>query len=309
VIRRFDNKYQKHVTGDVIVAPHGTGESNNHVIATVYITEGESRGPADSFDDDAANVDPLVQHMAREVLRQVNPYLYAADREGHGDYQATLETIQRIIHDPDEKPISKRAFMLLWCKMLYYQKNYEQGAAKAREILNLYPEDADAHYDLGLFLARQGNGKEGISEFRRTTELSPKYAKAYNNWGMILMREAPYDEAISKFELATQKDPNLEEGYVNLGSAFANEKRYDDAIVMFEKAASLDPKDGGLYDYWGYVYLMQNKCQEAETKFKQAINFDPKLKHAYEGDSLALGCLGRNREAAKMNRQAVALPN
>lgn len=309
VIRRLSNKYPKHVTGDIAFAQPRKGIPNEQIIGTVYITQGEIRGIGKSYVGDETKVDLLLENMAEAVLSQVNPYLYAINREKHRDYKAALDTIQTILLDPHQKPIYKDACMRLWCLVFYDEGNYEQGATKAREMLQLHPDDADAHYNLGIFLARLHKDDEGIAEFQRAIDLYPNYPKAYNNWGMIRLGEGKYDDAISKFRSAIKIDSEFEDGYVNLGIALSNTHSYEEAISMFRKASTLDPDDKELYEHWGRSYLVQNKCQEAEVKFKRAIDIDPKFRDAYIYDSWALACLGRRGDANRMAKLAAGLSN
>ena len=60
------------------------------------------------------------------------------------------------------------------------------------------PDDADAHYNLGLAYEVWGEYKEAIESYKQSIRIDPDYAKAHNNLGVTYLKSGKYEEAIEK---------------------------------------------------------------------------------------------------------------
>jgi tetratricopeptide (TPR) repeat protein len=73
------------------------------------------------------------------------------------------------------------------------------------------PTYADAHYNLGLALAKAGRTPEAIGEFETVLRLEPNSAKAHYNLGVLLSRTAGrLPEALAHFDAALRISPDPE---------------------------------------------------------------------------------------------------
>ncbi|MEO0210754.1 MAG: tetratricopeptide repeat protein, partial [candidate division WOR-3 bacterium] len=54
---------------------------------------------------------------------------------------------------------------------------------RLRKTLQANPEDAEAHYNLGVLLADQGRYEEAEKEFREAIRIKPEYAEAHFSLG------------------------------------------------------------------------------------------------------------------------------
>jgi tetratricopeptide (TPR) repeat protein len=70
---------------------------------------------------------------------------------------------------------------------------------------------ADAHYNLGVALAKAGRAPEAIAQFETAVRLEPNSAKAHYNLGVLLARiGGRQQEALSHFEVALRVSPDPE---------------------------------------------------------------------------------------------------
>ena len=72
-------------------------------------------------------------------------------------------------------------------KQLYQQGNAARSAGKYsqaeeiwRKVLQLNPNDAQAHYNLGQALNRQNKLDAAIAAYRKAIQINPKYYYAHN---------------------------------------------------------------------------------------------------------------------------------
>lgn len=81
------------------------------------------------------------------------------------------------------------------CRVSPWEKKY-------LEALEVCPEFAPAHYNLGVAASEAGDAVRALEHYRRATELHPEYVEALCNMGVILQHEGELEEAIEAYEKA-----------------------------------------------------------------------------------------------------------
>ena len=66
------------------------------------------------------------------------------------------------------------------------QGKLDEAVACYRRALELKPDFAEAHNNLGVALKEQGKLDEAVACYRRALELKPDFAEAHNNLGIAL---------------------------------------------------------------------------------------------------------------------------
>jgi tetratricopeptide (TPR) repeat protein len=100
-----------------------------------------------------------------------------------------------------------------------------------------------AHNNLG-FLKLGGSMaevKEGMQHFQKALELKPDYAGAHMNLGTALRTMGRYAEAIAQYNEALRLEPNMPEAHTNLGATLKAVGRLDEAINQYRQALRLKP--------------------------------------------------------------------
>ena len=75
-----------------------------------------------------------------------------------------------------------------WAIALKDQGKLDEAVACYRRALELKPDYAEAHNNLGNALKDQGKLDEAVACYRRALELKPDFAEAHNNLGNALRR-------------------------------------------------------------------------------------------------------------------------
>ena len=70
------------------------------------------------------------------------------------------------------------------------------------------PDNADAHYNLGIALVRQGKPAEASEHFREALRINPDDADAHYNWGTALAQQGKLAEAAQHYQRALQINPS-----------------------------------------------------------------------------------------------------
>jgi Flp pilus assembly protein TadD len=82
---------------------------------------------------------------------------------------------------------------------------------------------------------------EAIAHYQKALEVKPDYAEAHSNLGAALVLEKRLDEAIAHCQKALEIKPDYADAHNNLGIALANRKQFDEAITHYQKALQINP--------------------------------------------------------------------
>jgi tetratricopeptide (TPR) repeat protein len=110
-----------------------------------------------------------------------------------------------------------------------------------REALRQDPDLADAHYNLGVGLYRQGDVAEAVRQWERAVRLAPDYAAAQFNLGAAYYGMGRLDAALEHLRLAVRLEPRLAAGHTGLATALEAAGNLVAARDHLREALRLDP--------------------------------------------------------------------
>ena len=183
------------------------------------------------------------------------------------------------------------------------------GEARAcfRRALELTPEFAEAHNNLGNALKDQGKLDEAVACFRRALALKPNYAKAHSNLGVALKDQEKLDEAVASFRRALELNPNYAEAQSNLGVALRRQGNPDAALACYRRALELKPDYAEAHNNVGNALKEQGKLDEAVACFRRALELQPDHAEVHSNLGVALKDQGKLDEAVACFRRALEL--
>jgi superkiller protein 3 len=124
------------------------------------------------------------------------------------------------------------------------------------------------YYDKGML-------DEAIEEFKEVLEIDPDDAETHYNLGNAYVDKEMFGEAISAYKKAVELDPEFIDAYISLGTAYLDKGLTDDAIALYLQASKLNPDDPYLYYYFGEAYCDKKRYKKAIIKFEKAVSINP----------------------------------
>ena len=106
------------------------------------------------------------------------------------------------------------------------QRKLDEAVACYRRALELKPDFAEAHNNLGNALNDQGKLDEAVACYRRALELMPDFAEAHSNLGNALNDQGKLDEAAACYRRALELMPDFAEAHWNRAFALAARGRF-----------------------------------------------------------------------------------
>lgn len=116
---------------------------------------------------------------------------------------------------------------------------------KAAEVLNqaiqLKPDYATAHYDLGLVYERQGKLPDAIKRLEHVLSMDDKNVGIAFQLAILYYRNNEKDRSAALFERIVAFDPNYANARWYLSTLYEERGRFDDAIEQVKKVKELNP--------------------------------------------------------------------
>ena len=116
-------------------------------------------------------------------------------------------------------------------------KDYDYAGAEReyRRVIELNPNYALAHQNLGVMLHRIGRHEEGTIELRRALELEPLSLVINRLYGDILICTKRYDEALTQLKKTLELDPTFSTTYLSLSSIYQLTGKYAESVESYAK--------------------------------------------------------------------------
>ncbi len=154
---------------------------------------------------------------------------------------------------------------------------WRDGETLWRHVLTCTTNNARAENSLGAELGRLKRTDEAVAHCRRALEIAPDYAKAHYNLGLALIGSKQYAEAAACFEESLKRDPNDANACNNLAwlratCSEASVRNAAEAVALARRAVELS---GGLepahLDTLAEAYAASGQPAEALKVAEQAV--------------------------------------
>jgi predicted O-linked N-acetylglucosamine transferase (SPINDLY family) len=251
-------------------------------------------------------IDSYAQALARE------PHFSAAQAnlagalqvlKRRGKLDAAIACYRRVMElTPDHAPTHNNLGVALNEKGLF-----DEAAACCRHALKLKPDFAEAHYNLANALKNQGQFDAAIAGYRRAIELKPGFVDAYNNLGIALSDQRQFDAAIAAWRQAVTWKADFAEAHNNLGNALKRQGQLDAAAACYRRAIELKPDLAEAYYNLGDVCRGKGQFDEAIACYQQAVTLKPDYADAHNNLGITLGVEAKFAEALACYQRASEL--
>lgn len=189
----------------------------------------------------------------------------------------------------------------------------EREGRHAKDMAPLYqaiveaePENAAAHYRLGLALARNEELAKGLLELEKAVTLQPTNPKYQCDYGLAALRSGLLGKGLRACQAAAAAAPLSGRYQSALGDCFLAAGRLGDAVEAYKRAVRAAPDNAEYLHSLGVAHLYAGAFKKAIEIFDEAIRLRPK--HALYYCSRGLAEMGKKqvREAIRDYTSALA---
>ncbi len=151
-------------------------------------------------------------------------------------------------------------------KVYIQQDNWDKAIEQLEMAVELYPNDAEAHYLLGEGMAQKQNWERMNEEFEKSLKIAPTFeaqikSTREKNWvnqfnaGVGKLNKNDVEGAIKSFETAVLINPNRVEAYKTLGIAYTRMDDLEKAKENFKKVLELEPDNKDAINGLAAIYF------------------------------------------------------
>jgi Flp pilus assembly protein TadD len=187
------------------------------------------------------------------------------------------------------------------------QQRYDEAIAAYRQAVRLEPQNALAHYGLGVAYSRKGENEQAIAAYREAIRLQPEHADAHYGLGVASGHLSQNEQAVTAYREAIRLNPGLADAHYNLGMIYARLRLEEQAIAAFREAIRLQPTDALAHYGLGVIYAKRGQNDQAMEVYREAIRLNPNHAEAYTGLGVIYSRTRQDDQAIEAYRQAVQL--
>lgn len=190
---------------------------------------------------------------------------------------------------------------------LYQSGRFMEAIEDYKRLVNILPNNASIHRELGLSALAVHNFHLAESELARSIALGGNDAEAHNALGSIYLNTGRTELAKNELERALALNPNLSAASYNLGNILAGMGKYPEAIQAFHRVIMVEPRSAAAHNNLATMLSLVGNYDEAIHEFNQSVMLAPNMASAHYGLGLALMNTKRYHESIPPFRKALAL--
>ncbi|OGT01289.1 MAG: hypothetical protein A2143_07055 [Gallionellales bacterium RBG_16_57_15] len=184
---------------------------------------------------------------------------------------------------------------------------HEEAEAAFRKALELDPNNLDAMTNLGNLYRATQRPEQAEAAYKNALRMAPEDVNALYNLGLLLAELDRPDEAATAFRMALKIRPDQADVYNDLGNALMDGLRFDEAEVAYRKAIALSPDYADAHFNLAILLMEYRRMEEAWTSLQRCLHLQPDHANAFNAMGNLLNQAGRLDEAEKAYRHALKI--
>jgi tetratricopeptide (TPR) repeat protein len=171
-----------------------------------------------------------------------------------------------------------------------YKGEIEIRSGKASDAVNTLqavlkndPDNAVAHYQLGLAFDQLGNTSRAEAEWRDAVRLRPDIVEVYRALAGVAIHRGDPGELAKDADQIIALQPAAPDGYLLRAVADIDRKQYATADEYIHRSLEKEPNNTAAYVQLGNLRFAQNKYAEAQKAYQQGLDQDPNSTDALGG--------------------------
>ncbi|HPG40945.1 MAG TPA: tetratricopeptide repeat protein [bacterium] len=188
----------------------------------------------------------------------------------NGNNREAVELLDKAVHYSESSPPKER-LKILASHAIMTGSLYE-AIEIYKQLTNMFPEDDNAHFNLGNYYFMQNNSwDKAIEEFEITIALNPKNKLAYNHLGYACAATGKLDYAWHYLQKYIELAPDEPNPYDSYGEVLQKQGQLDEAIAQYKKALDINPEFYPAIVHLVNVNLDKGKIGKARSIANKAL--------------------------------------
>lgn len=177
-----------------------------------------------------------------------------------------------------------------------------------KRSIELGPDEATTHHDLGGVLLSLGRTEEAIGAFREAVRLEPNFVSAHQFLGFSLDNVGRRRDAVAAYETAVKLNPDLEEARSRLAELYVAGGRRPDAAAAYRALVQSTDRLAQRRFYEAQALDAEGKTGQAIQAMRALVESVGPSDHLLVRLAWMLAHVGRIEEAEELFLRATAAP-
>jgi Flp pilus assembly protein TadD len=188
-----------------------------------------------------------------------------APKEAFPEAKAAIATALALGQDSAEARNSN-ATLKFW-----FEWNFGEAEAAAREAIRLDSNYSLAHLYLAHILSNVGRHEEALAAIRQALVLDPFSLITNAMYGQFLYHAGQVDESIDQFHKTLDMESQFWVAHICLAKSYEKHGMYSEALVACDKAWEFSGGNSEALSLAGYVHAVSGEKAKAEAKIHQML--------------------------------------
>jgi tetratricopeptide (TPR) repeat protein len=190
----------------------------------------------------------------------------------------------RKLNDEVLKASPKDTDALLYSAQVQIAAGDASGATVALQtLIKSEPNNAAAHYQLGLAFQKSGNMEDAKDEWLNAVRIRPDLVEAQRSLALLAMRQGDMGALESAATQLIRLQPASPDGYALRAVSHINRQQFAAAEEDIRKAIEVAPQSHLPYVERGNLKFVQKQYSEAGKSYQDALDRDPNSTDALRG--------------------------
>ena len=159
--------------------------------------------------------------------------------------------------------------------------------------------------NLGMKALSSGDVREARIRFQEAVEIYPENAKAHYGLGIMLFEGGQNDRAKKHLKEATKLDSQLTEAFYQLGELALDASNTDEAEQELRRALDLDPEHTAALFALGRIHDQRGELKQADKCYRQSVTLNPLSPQAFLALARLYQRVGAREESEAVLREGL----
>jgi len=246
-------------------------DSEPQDLKDTYLRMGIAQLEAEQFQGAASSLEKAIENNPdNDNLK----YRLAETYQKIEKYEMAADIYAKLAED---NPDDAQVYYNMMVKMYDEANMPDKAIESAKNLIELQPNSADAHYNVGYMYVKQDQYKEAIPIFKKAIELDPNMEYAYMNLAVCYSKTNQYSNSIETLKELVDIQPNNADAWLSIAVNYLKMKQWRSAIAPLRKVTELEPKNGQAYYNLGIAYLNLRDNENARKVYLQLKEINPSM--------------------------------
>ena len=158
---------------------------------------------------------------------------------------------------------------------LITQKRPLDALSCYRKVLQLEPDNAGAHCNLGIAFDELGRPDEALVSCQNALRICPEHLESHIFLIIVLRKLGRLAESVASARQALQLRPGHALLHYNLGVALKQQRRFHEALASFRTAVQIDPDFADALSHLGSTLGTLGMLDEAQAHYRRVLQLKP----------------------------------